>query len=691
MAVDKEALKKHHFWFMMVPVVIGLLVAWFGLLSEVPGATQEKQEANDKSEKALAAIKAQPKNLKDLYDAQARTLRVQREKMWKEAWNEQKDLFVWPKGYSEKQLADVKGLKFGKDNISKVNSTLQQFRDPGIYHAEYENLIKELEPMTFRGDDWKTVLSYIPHQWPRTANSEDAWLALEDLWVQRDILHAINKVNRDAARFEMVKETDKDGKPVKDNPRHRKLKSRFWELDLELVDKGAEQWLQGTLKNISPRLQVTGINNSMILNVRFSKDDKRDFPCIVEGTSAEVNQSLEIKPIKKKGEGDLNIVPPGWSNDPSKMEIYSVEQEFDLRTVPVKRIEAFVFGKASLSDRNHGLTLRMSRFSDAAYKKEAAAAPISAGGDKPTGGPPAATGPNAAGAEVSVGSKSQNGLERNRYLDVTDQVRRMPFAVAVVTDQMFMKDILENIANSKLRFQTTQVDLARFHGTLHYYSEKPAGGPAGVAMAPAEPPANPGGVAAPAVPFPRINFGPKPVPGPGIENRYGAAPVNNREDQFSANLLVLSVYGILSIYEQFDESKALPKQPETPKGKQPETPKGKQPETPKGKQPETPKGKQPETPKGKQPETPKGKQPETPKGKQPDSAKEKQPETPKGKQPDTPKEKQPETPKGKQPDSPKEKQPDTPKEKQPETPKGKQPETPKEKQPETPMNPAPKK
>ena len=40
--VDKELLKKHHFWFLFIPIALGLLIAWFGLISEVDGDVSDK-------------------------------------------------------------------------------------------------------------------------------------------------------------------------------------------------------------------------------------------------------------------------------------------------------------------------------------------------------------------------------------------------------------------------------------------------------------------------------------------------------------------------------------------------------------------------------------------------------------------------------------------------------------------------
>ena len=530
---DKEMLKKHHFWFLFIPVAIALLLTWFGLFAEVPDAISGTEEKNAKSAGELKNVNAKSKAMIGEFAKEVKDLTTQRESMWKIAWNEQKNIFVWPKGYSVPQLDVVKNLKFG-DEISDRASVRLQFRDPAVYHAEYDKLIEELKPMTFR-DDWKRVLSYA-EKMPKRPSSEDMWLAMEDLWIQRDILTAIDKVNLDAAKFKKVDFKNPDGSPKKDDPKHRLFRSRNWEADLQIVDDGKEIVLKGKLTNVSDRLQVTGINNSMKLKIKFSSDARREFTCVVEGTSAEVGQSLEIKPIKRKGAEDLNVI--NTEEFRPLAEIAEVKQEFDVRTVPIKRIEHFVIGK--LSDRNYILPLRMSKFSEKEYAKETAstATPATPGSTASPSNPTSVMPPGGFGSgtgDSAATNKSQNGLERFRYIDVTEQVRRLPFAVAVVTDQTYMKDILEELANTKLRLQTTQIDWTRFHGTLNYGTPPVGSGP--------------------------MMTGPMAGPGPGFDTRggmpgsFGAAPTNNREDQFSANLLELSVYGILSIYERFPDDK----------------------------------------------------------------------------------------------------------------------------------------
>ena len=554
---DKEMLKKHHFWFLFIAIGIALILAWVGLFVEVPDAISGTNDKNDSEKKKLTGVKAQPRKFIEEYHKQTDVLKTSRIQMWGQAWKEQKDVFVWPAGYTEKQLAVVRDLKFGDPIPEKQpESVRSQFRERNVYEAEYSKLIKKLEPMQFK-DGWQKVLRHV-ETFGKVPDAEDMWLAMEDLWVQREVLLALHKINADAATFTRVT-TKRDGSPAPDEKKHRIFQSgpeklRIWELDLRVNEKDNQRILEGTLTNISPRLQVLGVGNKMTLKVWLTADAKQPYLFEVEGTSVEADQKpLIIKTIKS------HILPPEWKVD----EIARVEQQFDIRTVPVKRVDFLALGK--LSDRNNNLTLKMAKFSEQMAKEEQKLLASEGGGElgspiigmpSPKGGMPGkgggtpgpGTGPGVPGGygqggetgEATLPALSQNGLERYRYIDVTEQVRRMPLGVVVIADQSYMKDIMESNVNIKLRFQLTQVHWNRFHDTLSYTTSLVRSNPAT-------------GFPSPATGFPSIPGTGFPMMGEG--ERMYSSPNNSREDQFSANLMELSFYGIVSLYEKFEEGK----------------------------------------------------------------------------------------------------------------------------------------
>ena len=70
-------------------------------------------------------------------------------------------------------------------------------------------------------------------------------------------------------------------------------------------------------------------------------------------------------------------------------------------------------------------------------------------------------GASTTGAQPSTDRTANIGLDRARYLFVTDQSRHLPLAMTVTVDQSHLHEILVAMANSKLRFQTTQVEFRR--------------------------------------------------------------------------------------------------------------------------------------------------------------------------------------------------------------------------------------
>ena len=519
---DKELVKKHHFWFLFIPILIALLVAWIGLFALAADDISVKENKNDDDKKKSPYDKQKPRKTLDVYDVQLKELDTKRYDWWKKGWEAQKDLYVWPSGYGPEQAQFLKEFRFGDQIRDEKNvHELFAFEDQKVYLNEYKQLAAQLEPMQFR-DSWRTVLHRDQQDWAKRPDSEDMWLAMEDLWVQREILLAVHKVNAEAAAFKM--DSPKNG--AKDDPKHRTFRNRTWEVELWIEDDKGNRVVKGKLKNISERLQMLGIGNVMVLEIDLKPGGKIQFE--VQGTPLEagLTEPMVIKTLKSHT----------LHSEMKVNEIASVKQKFDTRTVPVKRIDYLEIGRAGLSDRhNSGLMknsdgnpledpwrIRMSSFSEEQAKKEKKgdAPPAGAGAPLPTPGP----GATPAGSSKQLPtwpSQSQDKLERFRYLDRTEQLRRMPVGLVVITDQMYMDDINESLVNMKLLpMQLTQLEWNRFHDAVEY--------------------------------------GPKPM-GADRPSGAGSSPTNSRDDQFSANLMQMSVYGVVSLYEPYKPPAPPPK------------------------------------------------------------------------------------------------------------------------------------
>jgi hypothetical protein len=576
--LDKDTVVKHHFWFLLIPFGLFALLAWIGLWTSVSDATAEQEANIKKHQDELNGTKAKSQKLVSLLEDQRKKLGAQRGVMWKAAWDNQKDIYTWPVSYTQDQLAKLNKLKFGDDIPDRT--IRQQFSDNEKYITEYEALADSIEPMQFNGG-WRKVLRYVVN-WPLVPTYEDIWLAMEDIWVQRGLVQAIDQVNREAATFQIVKSG-------KDDPFHRKFQSRIWELDLWVERQKGDQVLKATLKNRTERLQALGIGNTMILKVWLDKavDDPVDFP--VEGEFVKGGETIQVKTI------------PRHTIDRSVRvtELLKVQQVFDGRTVPVKRIDTIALSTSS--SRMATLPLKTTTFSqkelDEAQKAASATGtatssfmPPGTTSMAPPPGLPSGVDPTLAGGANTANSTdfTPNRLARKRYIDITPQVRRMPVGMVVIVDQAFIQDVLVALANSKLRFQTTQFDWNRFHGTLDYMgssmrtpgvptapgegdetdptlrgpaatrgSSDPTIAPRSPITAPRPPMAPPGGSGF----FSGFGSRRPPgsfFPGAGGYGSFGTMVAQSSEDQLAASLVELSVYGIASLYHPYAPEQSAP-------------------------------------------------------------------------------------------------------------------------------------
>src|SRR5262245_39508804 len=124
---DKETMKKQHFWLLMIPVVIGRLLAWSGLFLGLAEATNDEAQENQTEKATRHKAKAQAKALLAKYDERKNQLFDLRSERWKEMWDLQQAVYEWPKDLGEEQIATVKDKKFGEAVAD--NRFQEAFRD----------------------------------------------------------------------------------------------------------------------------------------------------------------------------------------------------------------------------------------------------------------------------------------------------------------------------------------------------------------------------------------------------------------------------------------------------------------------------------------------------------------------------------------------------------------------------------
>ena len=545
---NNDALKKHHFWILFGLVPLFVLIAIVMISSSVGGKVKEQQDKIQAAKTDLQSKNSpKSKGLLSEWDKVIETVDGKRGGLWKQNWDKQKDLFTWPtsadfRNFAVKEKVDGKDvdkpvnledLSFGK-YIPNNNEQYAEFKKPEFYLAEFSTkgltkaapgqlgMADRIEPTEFKGG-WQQHLRHVNDWGQRAMISDQIWLIMEDIWVQRSLLNAIKSVNDQMGSFERVRYADKGDKVIDDpgsktgphDPLRRKFRSRTWEVSIEVAKKGNRQYLKGTLENITERLQVLGIGKQMTLKVWL--DAKRDQDGNIE-LAADGQPNVEgIEPVEFKigseflpGKGGnkkikdkdgkeievpANVVAmqPDESDEKNfnkypnliqvgttVTEITRVEQKFDRQTVPIRRIEAMQLGK--LDSRYQALgSLKPPNVETFKALAALAAAPTATAtnptfGGVASGSRPSATagsmgdmmGYSGGGGGLSGGGPLSVVIDGNfrRYVDVTEQVRRMPIGMVVVVDQSYIQDVLLAFANSPLRFQVTQVTWKRFRDDL---------------------------------------------------------------------------------------------------------------------------------------------------------------------------------------------------------------------------------
>ncbi len=644
MAVTKETLKKHHFWILVGITPLLVLIAVIMIDTGV-GAAIDKKNAEHKTAKDALKGKESPKSdtFINLFGVQLTQLGKKKTDLWKENWERQiglgiakvngKDVLVqdvsrnllrWPNSkllarfnYTSEYATTKTQLKFG-DRIPDEQGEDGEFKKQEYYLAEFSNpylkdsarepekrtgMADRIYPTTFAGSGWSSVLRHVqagPGGWGDfKPTSEQLWLALEDIWVQRAMLNAIKSVNDQIGDFDRAPRYDANGAKLEDSNLERAFSSRTWYLTLKATQRPGDSRfvLTGTLRNMTDRLQLLGTGNMMVLNVWLSTaPNAQPIQFRIGGEFVPGGATIAI------AQSDEHVLPAGTAVE----EIAKVQQTFDLRTVPIRRIDHLAMGYRD--SRYAAFPLLLPLF--ASYKKEADAAaatastssdagpssgtqmgplPSTGGGNKPAGAPGSGGSGGAAEATglLEGGGSVASVLDGNkkRYIDVTNQIRRMPVAITIVVDQAYIQDVLLAYANLPMRFQITQYHWQRFRGNLGSGAggsggpglsggDSEIGGPArgfegsggikfGSSGSSFGPPGGlgPMGFGGPMGPGGPMGFGGPIGPGGPMGSPGGGGSLTTISDaQLSAGLVELTIYGIVSLYEKYEvtETPATP-------------------------------------------------------------------------------------------------------------------------------------
>lgn len=618
MKVDKEALLKQHFWILLSLVallpLICLIVLWTAAADTIEVKKKDVTATKDKLKKIQNA-----KNTRWLDALGERLTKVdsQKDKIWKVAWDKQADMIYFPENLTGAQEVNDK-LSFG-DALSE-NFRIIYDRTPNLYKSQYDANLQLVEPVKsptegkvqFKGNAPESVVPVVFSGTfeKKPPDATELWLIQEDLAIQRELLRIIKDTNDMIATFHKVPGAAKPDK-AKGEIDHQVFTNANFKLDLVLAqEKGKGKVFRCVLTNITKRrLPVSGIG--FVVNVKGVGLEG----FIADGEPLAPNASMVVKQKEKGGdqEKDWELLSQGAILQGEVLE--SVMQVFDWRTVPIKRIDAVRLGVQS--HRTQG-ALAPPAFdkaaAEAAAQQQAAAQPAGGdtGGAGPGGGDPRdmmdrmnkVRGVMGGMGGFSGGKSDQtkNGIEKNRYMSSSKQVRRLPVALAVVMDQAYIDDFLTVVANSKLRIQTTQVYWQRFHDDIkptfpeESKEAKPGEGPGAAPGRPTPPsgiggkfgkglmgggdegvrprPGMQGGAATGA---PNAKFraeqmaqimnnmkgkmmgmggmGGGAMPGANSPNPSSAAATPEAEPEEESNLVEVAFYGIASLYERFPPKK----------------------------------------------------------------------------------------------------------------------------------------
>ena len=377
---NSDALKKHHFWILLGVVPVLVLVAVVVVTASVGGAINTKVAAYEGAQKEIDGKQAvKPNAAIAVLDKQKDELEVKKTDLWKENWEKQigvyyakgpdgkpeakqdpaANLFRWPASpvlarfaYNANYATDKNQLKFGDSLQTDTNDELNAFKVRDVYMAEFTNprpgaagtgMVDLVAPTEFLNNNWRSVLRhvYFPDAavggasgWGnRLPSSEQVWLALEDIWVQRALLGQIKAVNDTIGAFRDARLFDANKQEIKDD-RRRAFESRNWRVELEIApdpdDKDRRLRIGGRVTNRTDRLQPFGAGAALVLNVYLNDETAKPYVLKVPGQFVKGRATVPIAKL------DEHLFAPGTKAD----KIVKVEQVFDSRTVPVRRIDA---------------------------------------------------------------------------------------------------------------------------------------------------------------------------------------------------------------------------------------------------------------------------------------------------------------------------------------------------------------
>jgi hypothetical protein len=424
-----------------------------------------------------------------------------------------------------------------KQQIFAILESVDPYIDPlnGVVQLRGWNYKRDTDELDQQN---QRFIRYVTKDWPEKGIpiDQEAWIAQEDLWIQTELYRIIRSANDTVSNFTL----DPRGK---NDDRNKKFRNSYFDLELKLDEK---ENLSFKITNALERKQSIDLHFKVRLN--NAKGFKEEVIKI---------SGLPLMPAGTPGDKDSFTQTIDKGKD-ERTGIYSVQQVLNWQTAAVKRIDQISIGSNDTGDISHSqrtfpVGLRPLDDKDLARGGDAGkGAPVAAGGKGKVRPPPPnkmkappkddKRGPAIGGA--AGGNKGQLpavDLWTDRYVEVTEQARRLPVAVVLIVDQTHVDRVLTAFNNSNLRFLETQVLLNQYPGSLQ---------PPVVTDDKAEP----GAIAPPLFPG---RFGPKG--GKGLPGPMNPAPEGSGSSGADVETnMELVIYGIVTLYQRYPPRPPLP-------------------------------------------------------------------------------------------------------------------------------------
>jgi hypothetical protein len=617
MKVDKDALLKQKFW-----ILLGVFAVLWILSLSVLWATAGGPitEAKTKYDTAKGGVEKYPHPKNDSFlppwEQHAETFKKHKNTVWEVAWNGDKlaegkalapgerlyegqaRIYTWPSSkdhplderilYPDKPF-DVtdRGWYKAEGYKKQVDGLFWELKPDGNKNDPASPPAGPLGPVAMTGGDYYKVMNPVDFADPKFTKDPDAeecWIAQEDFWVKRELLYTVRDALKMAGRMDPADDAETKPLDAKFAGRHI-FRNTNWEVQLLFVktaDGSFRISSESTIKNVhaSHRDQDLGTNRSRGVWFRLEQAGAAPTLFAVEGERIPYGTARPFD----KGTGRYK---DGWATSANPAQSMAMEQVFDPTNSPITQIDDIKI--PYLSHRNAIRPLIPAK--PKRYGKEEAPVPdpskVAAstntasppGAMPPSGGtsmgsmngPPGVNGIASSQTGTSTNKTTNMSFDRNRYLFVTDQSRHLPVAMTLTVDQSHLHEILVAIANSRLRFQTTQVEFRRVPAAA------PASSGTGVPGSPERPPFTgsgippggstppmpltagvgsaagpPGGVGSAAGPPGGVGSAAGPPGGfpSGAPAQPSGAPAPAVSDADNPNLIEVTIYGIASLYER---------------------------------------------------------------------------------------------------------------------------------------------